>query len=290
MAQCDTICVFKNTQKTPWKWGGEKQWKKNLDQFLTLDLDQFLTLETPNLGPVFNSTAHIYIYTHQKIARNSNCIYPVWVVQSLEIPGIPEILQSVDNKEEHDHCLEILENLQISLNSRDSSRWRHPFVASLLCSRHTTIMKRHKLSCSNYSLRDILQQKPLWEEPLLERFDQRKVRAQRLCVCFAHLLMVKKFMHACPAWPDQTWLKLTKSDQSRSLKNYQYQYWRAELTRKFSASTGNNFWENSGKWLPVLVFTAIAPPTRQHQYPKDPSVLKTVRTANSRRREKTLRQ
>ena len=36
--------------------------KKNLDQFLTLDLDQFLTLETPNLGPVFNSTAYIYIY------------------------------------------------------------------------------------------------------------------------------------------------------------------------------------------------------------------------------------
>ena len=40
---------------------GEKQWKKNLDQFLTLDLDQFLTLETPNLGPVLNSTAYIYI-------------------------------------------------------------------------------------------------------------------------------------------------------------------------------------------------------------------------------------
>ena len=33
-----------------------------MDQFLTLDLDQFLTLETPNLGPVFNSTAYIYIY------------------------------------------------------------------------------------------------------------------------------------------------------------------------------------------------------------------------------------
>ena len=37
---------------------------KNLDQFLTLDLDQFLTLETPNPGPVFNSTAHIYIYIY----------------------------------------------------------------------------------------------------------------------------------------------------------------------------------------------------------------------------------
>ena len=36
--------------------------KKNLDQFLTLNLDQFLTLKPPNLGPVFNFTAYIYIY------------------------------------------------------------------------------------------------------------------------------------------------------------------------------------------------------------------------------------
>ena len=43
---------------------GEKTAKKKLDQFLTLDLDQFLTLETPNLGPVFNSTAYIYIYIY----------------------------------------------------------------------------------------------------------------------------------------------------------------------------------------------------------------------------------
>ena len=43
---------------------GEKQQKKNLDQFLTLDLDQVLTLEPPNLGPVFNSTAYIYIYVY----------------------------------------------------------------------------------------------------------------------------------------------------------------------------------------------------------------------------------
>ena len=41
---------------------GKNSEKKNLDQFLTLDLDQFLTLETPNLGPFFSSTAHIYIY------------------------------------------------------------------------------------------------------------------------------------------------------------------------------------------------------------------------------------
>ena len=55
LAQCDTMCVFKNTPKH-YK-NGEKQWKQNLDQFLTLDLDQFLTLETPNLGPAFSSTA-----------------------------------------------------------------------------------------------------------------------------------------------------------------------------------------------------------------------------------------
>ena len=39
----------------------DKNSKKKLDQFLTLDLDQFLTLETPNLGPVFNSTTFIFI-------------------------------------------------------------------------------------------------------------------------------------------------------------------------------------------------------------------------------------
>ena len=49
-----TLFVFSKIPKKHYK-NGEKQWKKNLDQFLTLDLDQFLTLETPNLGPVFNS-------------------------------------------------------------------------------------------------------------------------------------------------------------------------------------------------------------------------------------------
>ena len=39
---------------------GEKQWKKNLDKFLTLNLDQFFTLKPPNLGPVYNFTAYIY--------------------------------------------------------------------------------------------------------------------------------------------------------------------------------------------------------------------------------------
>ena len=60
LAQCDTICVFKNTQKHYiYIWGNSEN---NLDQFLTLDLDQVLTLETPNLGPVFNSTACVCIY------------------------------------------------------------------------------------------------------------------------------------------------------------------------------------------------------------------------------------
>ena len=53
LAQCDTICVFKNTPKH-FKMG---KTVKKLDQFLTLDLDQFSTLETPKIGPVFNSTA-----------------------------------------------------------------------------------------------------------------------------------------------------------------------------------------------------------------------------------------
>ena len=55
-----TLFVFSKMPKNTIKLG--KNSKKNLDQFLTLDLDQFLTLETPNLGPVFNSTAYIYIY------------------------------------------------------------------------------------------------------------------------------------------------------------------------------------------------------------------------------------
>ena len=53
------LFVFLKMPKKHYKTG-EKTAKKNLDQFLTLDLDQFLTLETPNLGPVFNSTAYIY--------------------------------------------------------------------------------------------------------------------------------------------------------------------------------------------------------------------------------------
>ena len=55
------LCFQKYPQNTT-KIG--KTGKKTLDQFLTLDLDQLLALETPNLGPVFNSTAYIYIDTY----------------------------------------------------------------------------------------------------------------------------------------------------------------------------------------------------------------------------------
>ena len=60
LTHCDTICVTKKSPKNTIKLG--KTAKKNLDQFLTYSLDQFLTYKTPNLGPVFNFTAYIYIY------------------------------------------------------------------------------------------------------------------------------------------------------------------------------------------------------------------------------------
>ena len=59
LAQCDTICVFKNTPKTLYKWG--KTVKKNLDQFLTLDFDQFLT---PQILDQFLTLQQIYIYIY----------------------------------------------------------------------------------------------------------------------------------------------------------------------------------------------------------------------------------
>ena len=61
-----TLFVFSKIPQKHYK-NGEKQWTKNLDQFLTLDLDQFLTLETPNLGPVFNSTA-VKLLTGSRLA------------------------------------------------------------------------------------------------------------------------------------------------------------------------------------------------------------------------------
>ena len=57
------LFVFLKMPKKHYKTGEKQQ--KQIGPVLTLDLDQFLTLETPNLGPVFNSTAYIYMYgTH----------------------------------------------------------------------------------------------------------------------------------------------------------------------------------------------------------------------------------
>ena len=42
---------------------------KNLDLFLTYSLDQFLTYKRPNLGPIFNSTAYIYIYIYMHAVK-----------------------------------------------------------------------------------------------------------------------------------------------------------------------------------------------------------------------------
>ena len=58
---------------------------KNLDQFLTLNLDQFLTLKPPNLGPVFNFTAYIYIYMPESylhyLAFGSSYLYHLFCLQ-----------------------------------------------------------------------------------------------------------------------------------------------------------------------------------------------------------------
>ena len=53
-----TLFVFSKVPKKHYK-NGEKQWKKNLDKFLTLDLDQYLTLEDQ-----FLTLQYIYIYIH----------------------------------------------------------------------------------------------------------------------------------------------------------------------------------------------------------------------------------
>ena len=58
-----TLFVLQKKPKKHYRTG-EKQQKKKLDQFLTYSLDQFLTYKTPNLGPVFNFTAYIYIYIY----------------------------------------------------------------------------------------------------------------------------------------------------------------------------------------------------------------------------------
>ena len=59
-----TVALFVFLKMPPKHYkNGENNEKKNLDHFLTLNLDHFLTLEPPNLGPLFNFTAYIYIHT-----------------------------------------------------------------------------------------------------------------------------------------------------------------------------------------------------------------------------------
>ena len=93
------LFVFQKMPKKHYKTG-EKTAKKNLDQFLTLDLDQFLTLETPNLGPVFNSTAYIYIPIYIFIClpgrdpalSRSSTLFPPLAAQPHCIAAIPTAL------------------------------------------------------------------------------------------------------------------------------------------------------------------------------------------------------
>ena len=84
----DTVAlfVFLKMPKNTIKLG--KNSKKKMDQFLTLDLDQFLTLETPNLGPVFNSTAYIYIYADAPEFWATICLYLVFVCLFHEERGL----------------------------------------------------------------------------------------------------------------------------------------------------------------------------------------------------------
>ena len=93
LTHCDTICVSKNVKK--YYKTGKKNSKNNLDQFLTYSLDQFLTYKRPNLGPVFNSTAYIYIHTHffmRVIVWMCVCVSPPqwsWGAVFEHIAGVP---------------------------------------------------------------------------------------------------------------------------------------------------------------------------------------------------------
>ena len=72
-----TLFVFQKRPKKHYKIGEEQQ--KNLERFLTYSLDQFLTYKTPNLGPVFNFTAYIYMW----LVR-SGTMWQFWAVWMLE--------------------------------------------------------------------------------------------------------------------------------------------------------------------------------------------------------------
>ena len=73
------LFVFLKMPKKHYKTG-EKQQKKIGPVFNTR-LGPVLTLETPNLGPVFNSTAYIYIYVYADESDNGTLFAPKRVRQ-----------------------------------------------------------------------------------------------------------------------------------------------------------------------------------------------------------------
>ena len=62
VAQCDTFCVYKHTQKTLYKW--EKTVTKKTWTSFSFKLGPIFNFQTPNLGPAFNFTAYIYAYMY----------------------------------------------------------------------------------------------------------------------------------------------------------------------------------------------------------------------------------
>ena len=77
-----TLFVLQEIAKKHYKIGEKQQ--NHLDQFLTYNLDQFLTYKTPNLGPVLNFTAYIYIYIYM-LERH----WVVHILASRELMGWP---------------------------------------------------------------------------------------------------------------------------------------------------------------------------------------------------------
>ena len=80
-----TLFVFSKILQNTIKMG--KAVKNKLGQVFNTRLGPVLTLETPNLGPVFNSTAYIYIYMYTYIhtyLRTYMC-----AVESISGPKLP---------------------------------------------------------------------------------------------------------------------------------------------------------------------------------------------------------
>ena len=72
LAQCDTIwqIAFLNIPPKHYK-NGESS--KKLGPVFNFKLGPVLTLKRPNLGPVFNFTAHIYIYIYACAVESKIC-------------------------------------------------------------------------------------------------------------------------------------------------------------------------------------------------------------------------